>query len=256
MTEIFSHLDTLSLSLAVGFALLAGLIKGMTGFAMPMILVSSLASFLSPELALAGLILPTLVTNLWQAFRQGIAAALGSVRAHWRFLGIALVSIAVSSQLVTQVSTGLMFTILGLTITGFTLTMLAGWKPRIRSENRRAAEVGVGFVAGTLGGFSGTWGPPTVMYLTALDTPKTEHVRVQGIVYASGAVVLTLAHLKSGVLAGDGAALSVLLLPPALIGMALGMMVQDRLDQQKFRMVVLVVLALAGLNLIRRGLLG
>ena len=254
--DIFAHLDAFSLTLAVGFALLAGLIKGMTGFAMPLILVSSLASFLSPELALAGLILPTLVTNLWQAFRQGIGAALSSARAHGRFLAIALVSIAISSQLVTRVSTSLMFTILGLTITGFTLMMLAGWKPRVSPENRRATEVGVGVVAGTLGGFSGTWGPPTVMYLTALDTPKTEHVRVQGIVYASGAVVLTLAHLKSGVLAGDGAALSFLLLPPALIGMALGVKVQDKLDQQKFRTVVLVVLAFAGLNLIRRGVLG
>ena len=94
------------------------------------------------------------------------------------------------------------------------------------------------------------------MYLTALDTPKTEHVRVQGVVYGAGAVVLTLAHLKSGVLAGDGLRLSMLLLVPALIGMVVGFAVQDRLDQQKFRVVVLVVLMVAGLNLIRRGVFG
>lgn len=249
-------LETGALIAAVVFALIAGLVKGTTGFAMPMILISSLGSFLSPELALAGLILPTLVTNLWQAFRQGLLAALLSARAHWRYLTITLVAIAISSQFVTRVPAGLLFTVLGATITLFTVLQLLGWRPRVGPENRRVTELGVGAFAGTLGGFTGTWGPPTVLYLTALDTPKTEHVRVQGVVYASGAVVLTLAHLRSGVLAGDGLRLSILLLGPALIGMVAGFSIQDRLDQHRFRLIVLAVLALAGLNLVRRGLFG
>ena len=50
-----------AISLLVGA--LAGLVKGVTGFAMPLIMISALSSFLTPDLALAGLILPTLVTN-------------------------------------------------------------------------------------------------------------------------------------------------------------------------------------------------
>ena len=42
-------------------ALLAGVIKGMVGFAMPMIMISLLGIFLPPDVALAGLILPTLL---------------------------------------------------------------------------------------------------------------------------------------------------------------------------------------------------
>ena len=48
---------------ALAIALLAGFVKGVVGFAMPMIMVSGFAMFLPKELALAGLILPTLVTN-------------------------------------------------------------------------------------------------------------------------------------------------------------------------------------------------
>lgn len=59
-----------AISLLVGA--LAGLVKGVTGFAMPLIMISALSSFLTPDLALAGLILPTLVTNFSQAFRQGL----------------------------------------------------------------------------------------------------------------------------------------------------------------------------------------
>ena len=94
-----------------------------------------------------------------------------------------------------------------------------------------------------------------MLYLTALDTPKTEQVRVQGVIYGAGAVMLTLAHLRSGILTAETAVFSAVLCVPALIGMALGFAVHDRLDQARFRKFTLIVLVVAGLNLIRRALL-
>lgn len=95
-----------------------------------------------------------------------------------------------------------------------------------------------------------------MLYLTALDVPKGESVRVQGVIYGVGGVALLLAHLKSGVLNAQTIPLSVLMTVPALAGMALGFRVQDRLDQARFRNWTLVVLVLAGLNLIRKGAAG
>ena len=43
------------------------------------------------------------------------------------------------------------------------------------------------------------------------------------------------------------------LVVPALIGMVIGQRVQDRIDQAAFRRLTLVVLCVAGANLIRRG---
>ncbi|MFB1024878.1 MAG: sulfite exporter TauE/SafE family protein, partial [Octadecabacter sp.] len=60
-------------------AVLAGLVKGVVGFAMPMIFISGLTLVLPPEQALAALIVPTLVTNGWQALRQGIGSAIQTV---------------------------------------------------------------------------------------------------------------------------------------------------------------------------------
>ncbi len=68
--------------------------------------------------------------------------------------------------------------------------------------------------------------------------------------------MLTLAHLQSGVLSGVGLNLSIVLVIPALAGAAIGVAIQDRLDQGRFRTLVLVVLVLAGLNLVRRAILG
>jgi len=95
-----------------------------------------------------------------------------------------------------------------------------------------------------------------VIYLTALNTPRIEHMRVQGVVYAMGAVTLALAHLKSGVLNAQTLPLSLALVVPSIIGIALGFAVQDRLDQRRFRRITLLVLVVTGANLLRRGVLG
>jgi uncharacterized membrane protein YfcA len=249
-------LDPVLMAMAVGLTLVAGFVKGAVGFAMPMILISGLASFLPPETALAALIVPTVITNVWQAFRNGVAAAWASVLRFRFYIAIVLVFIAGAAQLVRVLPPWAMFLILGIPITVFAATQLMGWHLRIRPEHRMRAEILIGSFAGFVGGMSGVWGPPTVAYLTALNTPKVEQMRVQGVIYGAGAVVLLLAHLKSGVLNAGTAPLSVALVVPSLIGMAVGFWIGDRLDQDKFRRATLAVLVIAGLNLVRRGLAG
>ena len=239
---------------AASLAFFAGMVKGITGFAMPMIFISGLGSFLAPEIALAGLILPTLVTNVWQASRTGLIAAFKSVKAHWRFMLIGVICLALSAQVVSAISDSTLYLILGLPVTLFAVLQLAGWRPTISQKNYRKVEFGVGTFAGILGGLSGLWGPPTVLYLTALNIPKTEHVRIQGVIFGCGAIALDVAHLQSGVLSAEGFKFSAMMIPPALLGMAAGFAIQDRLDQDKFRLAILVVLTVAGLNLIRRAM--
>lgn len=253
--DLILSLPALVLAGACGVALVAGFIKGAVGFAMPMVMISGLSAFFAPELALAGLIVPTLVSNLWQALRQGPRAAAHSALAHWRYLAILLAIILVAAQFVQDLPTSVFLLFLGVPVVIFATLQLIGWRPRLHEGNRRAAEIGVATLSGVTGGFSGVWGPPTVMYLTALDTPKAEQIRVQGVIYGAGAVMLTLAHLRSGILNAETAIFSSALVVPALAGMGLGLLVQDRLDQQRFRKITLVVLVVAGLNLIRRALL-
>jgi uncharacterized membrane protein YfcA len=248
-------LDLIDLAVAAALTVLAGFVKGAVGFAMPMIMISGLASFLPAETALAALIVPTVVTNVWQAFRDGTAAAWASTARFRVYLGAVLVFIALSAQLVRVVPDWAMFLLLGLPVTLFAATQLAGLRLRIAPGHRLRAEIVMGSFAGFVGGLSGVWGPPTVAYLTALDTPKGEQMRVQGVIYGLGAVVLMAAHLHSGVLNGATAPLSVALVVPSLAGMALGYRLGDRLDQERFRKATLAVLVLAGLNLVRRAVM-
>jgi uncharacterized membrane protein YfcA len=69
-------------------------------------------------------------------------------------------------------------------------------------------------------------------------------------------VALLFAHMASGVVRAETLPFSLMLVIPALAGMFIGFRVQDRIDQAAFRRATLVVLLVAGGNLIRRGLMG
>ncbi|MBE3638933.1 sulfite exporter TauE/SafE family protein [Mangrovicoccus algicola] len=241
---------------AVAITVLAAFVKGATGFAMPMVMISGLATFLPGELALALLIVPTLVTNVIQAFGGGLGRARAAALRYWRYIAIVLVFIALSAQLVSVLPQSWLFLALGTAITGFALWQLSGRQVTVPAHLRIRVELAVGTVAGVIGGLSGVWGPPTVAYLSASGAAKEESVRVQGVVYFAGACVLTLAHLRSGVLNAQTLPLSTAMVVPAMAGLVIGMQARGRMDEVLFRRCTLAVLAVAGVNLVRRGLAG
>ena len=241
--------------IACAVALLGGLIKGMVGFGMPMIMISGLSTFLAPDLALAGLIMATVVSNGMQALRQGVGAAVASLKRFRVFLLVGFVFLVSSAQLVPYLSVQTFLLILGVPVTFFAALQLFGVSMRL-ARQRPGVEACFGTIAGAIGGISGVWGPPTVAYLTALGTEKTEQIRVQGVIYGLGAVLLLFAHIGSGVMRAETALFSLVLVPPAILGMWLGGRIHDRIEQSTFRKATLIVLTLAGLNLIRRALLG
>ena len=245
-------LDPWHFGLALLITLFAGFVKGAVGFAMPMIMISGFSSFLPPELALAGLILPTVVTNLSQAFRQGWRPVWDTVRTYRRILIATVVFIMISARFVHVIPQDLFLLLLGVPITAFALLQLAGVNLALRLEHRARAEWILGAIGGLYGGISGVWGPPLLVYLLSIRAGKLETVRVQGVVFLIGAVVLFAAHLQSGVLTAPTLTFSALLVIPAQIGQILGSRIQDRLDQGRFRRWTLILLVLTGLNLARR----
>ncbi|MBI1171688.1 TSUP family transporter [bacterium] len=239
---------------AMAITFFAGYVKGAVGFAMPLIMMGAFTSFLPREVALAGLILPTFVTNVTQATRQGLAPALETSRAYWRFLTVTAVFIVISAAFVHAIPQRVFLALLGVPITIFALLQLSGRNMALRLEHRRRAEWLLGAIGGLYGGVSGIWGPPLLVYLLSINADKRETVRVQGVVFLMGAFVLLLAHLHSGVLNAQTAGFSLALTLPAQVGQIVGNRMQDRLNQDQFRRWTQVLMVLTGLNLARQAL--
>jgi uncharacterized protein len=253
MDIIMGGLTMWAFLLTVGITLAAGFVKGAIGFAMPLIMISSFSSYMPPELALAALIVPAVVTNSSQALRQSWRAAWESIRAYRITIGLLVVFIVISAQFVVILPRSAMLLLLGVPVTVYALLVLSGRDLRVKVRSRARAEAVCGVVAGLYGGVSGVWGPPTIILLLSLNEDKQNMVRVQGVVYLIGGVVLTLAHLQSGILNATTLPLSASLIVPAMAGLWLGYLLQDRLDQARFRTWTLLLLAVTGLNLVRQG---
>lgn len=252
--SLFTALTPTVLVLSLCVALVAGVIKGAVGFAMPLIMISGLSSIMPPPLALAAMILPVVASNALQTFRFGFAAALREVRSFWRYLLIVCVAILLAAQLVTFLTPRVFYIILGVPVVLLSVIQLSGFQLVIPRGRERLAEWGIGLISGVLGGLAGTWGPTTVLYLIALETPKARQMVVQGVIYGTGAIALLVAHLQSGLFNAQTAPFSAALLLPGFVGMAIGFRLQDRMNPAVFKRVTLIVLVVLGLNLIRKGL--
>ncbi|MBM3604927.1 MAG: sulfite exporter TauE/SafE family protein [Alphaproteobacteria bacterium] len=237
---------------AFGITAFAGFVKGALGFAMPMIMMSAFGSIMPATVALPAMILPTLITNVQQAFREGRGAAVGSIRKFRLHIAMVAIFICVSAGFAALIPQWIMYGLLGLPITAFAIWQLSGRPLVLNLRHRRRAEGISGVIGGLYGGISGIWGPPLIVYLLSIGIDKREQVRVQGVVFLIGAVVLTAAHLVSGLLNVQTLPLSLMLCLPALMGMKSGFALQDRLDVGQFRRWTLVLLILTGLNLVRR----
>jgi uncharacterized protein len=255
MFELLSAgLSPQAFAAALAVTLFAGFVKGAVGFAMPMILVSAFAIFLPQHLALAGLILPTLVTNLSQAFRQGVGPARATAVTYRRFLIATVVCIAISAPFADAIPRMVYLLMLGLPISVFAALQLMGRSLSIQLQHRDRAEWGLGVVGGLYGGVSGIWGPPLLVLLLSTGADKLTMIRAQGVVFLIGAASLLVSHLATGLLNAQTLGFSAALSVPALVGLYAGYRVQDRLDQQRFRRWTQALLVITGLNMVRLAL--
>lgn len=251
-----AHHGAAGLFAAAAVLFVGGFAKGVVGFALPMIAISGLGAFLPAPTAVALFLLPGLVSNTWQTLRDGWAPARAAMRRLWLLNAILLPGILFFSQFLRVIDERAFFVTLGALLVAFALSQLVGWRATFLARWPRMAEVGAGLIGGFGGGLFGVWGPPVTLYLLACDTSKAETMRALGLVFALGSLTLTVGHLASGVLNAQTLPLSLAGIAPVMAGMALGYALHDRLDARAFRRATLAVLAIAGLNLLRRGLMG
>lgn len=250
----FPDLSLLQLALCFLVTVFAGFTKGVTGFALPMIMIAGMSNFIDPELAIASIVVPTFVGNFWQAARQGPLASWESFKSHRILILTTLIGIYVFAQVLAGLPLGSMLILLAVMIFVASLVQIIGFRITIRPQFRKIGGFIAGLIAGFFGSISGTWGPPTTIYLLAIDTPKAEQTRTMGITFGLGALVFWLAHQRSGLITPSALGLSVFLLIPMFIGLALGVRAQDRIDQATFRKATLWVLLIASLNIFRKAL--
>jgi hypothetical protein len=129
-------------------------------------------------------------------------------------------------------------------------------QPQLRIPGR--LERPLSLLAGAIGGFFGGMaligGPPVIMLLVALHLKKDEFIGTMGLVYLTMLIPAGFSLAALGVLETRHVAPGLVSIVPVVAALALGQWVRARIDQDRFRKILLVAMVLIGLNLIRRGL--
>ncbi len=237
--------------LALGFAvfLLAGTIKGVVGIGLPIAAVGILSQFIDARTAILLAVFPIVISNFWQVYRAG------NILPTIRRFGILAISLAVAMFITTffakSVSAEVLVFALGFMIVLFAATNLAFAPPPLPARWDRPVQIVTGIFAGITGGLTAIWGPPIVIYFLASRLDKDEFIRASGILFLCGSVPLLFGYINNGLITAETALLSGAMIVPTLIGFAVGERLRRHLDASRFRMAVLVMFLLIGLNLLR-----
>lgn len=215
--------------------LLAGAVKGIIGSGLPAISVGVLTAVIGLHPAMALMLAPTLVTNIWQALVGGHFRTV--IRRAWPFLAVATTSIWLGAMMLTRVNVSLLSALLGMLLAIYGVVGLL----RSPATLPQRAETWVGLVAGFLnglfGGMTGAFAVPGVPYLQSLGLERDQLIQAMGIMFTLSVFSLTLALGGQQLLTFDIGIASLLAVIPALIGMALGRQARRLLSEARFRKV-------------------
>jgi uncharacterized protein len=232
--------------------LLAAFVKGSIGFGFPTLGTPLLSLFVDVKTSVLILIVPNIVMDGVQFARRG--APLATVRRMASLVAFGAVGTVLGTRLLALLSSRTVMLILGGFILLFTAFGVARLSPRLPPRWEPWASPVAGFVAGVVGGITSVPGTPLVLYFYALGLSKHEFVSAVAFTFVLYKIVQLAAVTWYGLVTWTLLRWSLLLTVVALAGFALGLRVQDRLDQRTFNRAVLVFLTLLGVWLVWRAL--
>jgi len=245
------ELTAMALLAVAGGFVAGGFVKGTTGMGLPLVAVPVATLVVPVPVAVALTTVPILLTNLWQG--RGWRAVIGRV---WPLLAVQPFAMLGGVSVLAWANPRIVIGMLGVLTILF--VALVRYQPNWSMSRRHEKWVAMlmGAASGFSGGVSSFFGTPIALYLFLLELEKDAFVAAIGVTYAYGAIMLIVILAAFGLLGQQLFLWSALATPVAFFGMWLGSMVRGRLNTGTFRMVVLVVLLIAGLNLVRRAIMG
>lgn len=228
---------------------IGGAIKGLVGIGMPTFVMAVLSQFLDPRFAIALLLVPIVAANGLQTIRSGFVTE--AVTRYWQLYVPMTAGFLVFTQLASITPAQTMKIAVGIFIVLFVLTSLLTVDIKIPRKYDSIFQVVSGTTAGVMGGLAAMTAPPLIMYLTARRLPKSEFVGVVGFFLFLSGIFLTIGYLKAGLTTVSLLSRSAMLIVPVVIGMRLGEIFHQHLDELVFRKVILFVFFVLGVNLIR-----
>ena len=244
-------MDVLTITAVTIAFLAAGVVKGVIGVGLPLTAIAVLGNVMSLRLAIPLLVVPVMITNVWQAmqgaqfgplFRRFLTMNIGSCIGLW-----------FGTRLLYAMDDARPFAVvLGLMVCAYAAMNLSALKIRIHTRHEPIISPVLGLASGVLGGVTGSIGVPMIVYLQALGLNKEDFVQAINFTFFAASLVWVAALINEGALDVHTAVVSSAAVIPAVVGMGAGRMVRERISQQRFRIFVFGFLIVTGVSLIAK----
>jgi uncharacterized protein len=237
---------------AVAFVL-AGLVKGVTGLALPTVGIGLLSLTMPPAHAAALIVVPAFITNVWQMISGPGLGRL--IRRLWLMQSGICLGTWVGAILMSNSKVGFASVVLGVALLAYAaIGLMNVHMPHVPASAEWWLGPFVGGATGLMTAATGVFVIPAVPYLQALGFDREELMKAFGLSFTISTVALAWSLAGSGSLGLRTVLYSLLALLPALVGMIAGQRLLRVMRAETFRYWFFSGMVLLGADLAIRGL--
>jgi len=236
-----------------GVFLLAGFVKGVIGLGLPTVAIGLLGLMMAPAQAAAILVIPSLVTNVWQSVAGPHVFVL--LWRLWSMLAGICVGTWASAGIITGSNSAVASGALGVALVIYAALGLSKVHVSVPARAEIWLAPLVGLATGAVTGATGIFTLPAIVYLQAIRLNKEELVQALGLSFTVSTAALGAALTGSGAFRVTEIGLPIVALVAALLGMGFGQILRARVRPESFRLLFFIGLLLLGAHLALRAFL-
>ena len=238
--------EPLLLLVAAAF-LLAGFIKGVIGLGLPTVSMGLLAVTMQPSHALAIVIVPAIIANIWQTFVGPYLRDI--IRRLWPLMAGTVIGIWLNAGLLTGPYARYGTIVLGVLLVIYAITGLSNFSFRVARSDEKWIGGIVGLITGVVSAATGVQVVPSMPFMQAIGMEKDELVQALGVFFTVATVALAFNLTSAGLLSASTALPGAVAMAAAFTGMFIGQAVRSRMQPEVFRRWFLIAMILLGFYL-------
>ena len=223
----------------------AGIVKGIVGMGLPTISLLWLTLIIDIETAITMIVIPSFITNLWQAMNGKYLSEL--IRKFWFFLTLSGFSVYLGTYLFFSISNGAATSLLAVIIIFYSITLLRGKTFSHPNKHHPLIRPLIFTSNGVLTGLTGTLIVPGVFFFMALNYSKEKVLQALGIHFSILSLSLGVSKtIHEVTFDSEILLLSIYSTVLAFVGMFIGNRVLGLIDETFFRRLFLYSLLIIG----------
>ncbi|MBR0696971.1 sulfite exporter TauE/SafE family protein [Bradyrhizobium lablabi] len=232
----------------IAFAfLLAGFVKGTLGLGLPTVAMGLLAVTMPPGQAIAIVIVPAIVTNIWQTFVGSYLRDI--IKRLWPLMVGTVVGIWLNAGLLTGPYAPYGTVVLGLLLVIYAIVGLSRFSFKVARRDEKWIGGIVGLITGVISAATGVQVIPSMPFMQAIGMEKDELVQALGVFFTTATVALAFNLTASGLLTAATALPGAVAMGASFTGMFIGQSVRSRMQPEVFRRWFLISMILLGVYL-------